>query len=162
LISESVFLTAAHCKSITQVHFTFDTSDAPPEDQYEVELSSYRRGDTEDWAVGHLLDNSITLKLPGVAQSEKCGKPGCGWYTFGDVPSKVDGNSITITGYGQIMPTLIQPQTTHTGALLEIKDNTLHYKAHSMVSLLQKLILLRFMNLTIDNTNNPRLILHII
>ena len=59
LFSESDILTAEHCSlpdNNMQVHFTFNTSSAP-DDQNVVELSSYRTGETlaqepKDRAVG--------------------------------------------------------------------------------------------------------------
>ena len=152
LISESVFLTAAHCGlpsvRFTHVDFLFDgTSPGPNEDRYEVELSSYRTGDLSqqvpgwDWAVGRLKPNNITLKLPGVAQSEKCENkaPGCGWYALGEVPFQSGGNSITITGYGgNFKGTGTSPQSTHTGPLVRINSTHLFYRTDTTVSLITK------------------------
>ena len=76
--------------------------------------------------------------MPGVSQSEKCGVPGCGWYTLGDVPDKIDGNNITITGYGgNFTGTGTSPQSTHTGALLSVEPDKewLLYSADTTVSL---------------------------
>jgi hypothetical protein len=142
LISEDIFMTAGHMGEVTvdtRVHFTFNTADALDEDQYAVEVSSYHFSFVEgeegnNWAVGRLLPNSSTGKLPGVAQSEKCTTPtsGCGWYNLGPVPSEATGNSVIITGYG-IQSDGSVPQSTHTGKLLEILARSLSYNTDTMV-----------------------------
>jgi hypothetical protein len=141
LISEDVFLRAGHCgmpNANTRIHFTFSNTAAPPEDQYAVDLLSYRfmNGNGQDWAAGRLLPNSVTGKLPGVAQSEKCGTASsrCGWYTIGSVPTSVSGNKITITGYGSVDATDVRNQETHTGNLLTITSTRLTYDTDTGVS----------------------------
>eukprot|EP00984_Skeletonema_dohrnii_P025876 scaffold15108_cov71-Skeletonema_dohrnii-CCMP3373.AAC.1 len=77
LISEDVFIQAGHCgtpSSSTRIHFVYGTGSAAPEDQYAVDVASYdgvNGGVGNDWGAGRLLPNSVTGKLPGVAQSEK-------------------------------------------------------------------------------------------
>ena len=144
LISEDVFLTAAHCgipDEDWRLHFTFDAEGAPEEDQYAVDLTSYASeynpSQEKDWGAGRLLPNSITEKLPGVAQTEKCGTFACGWYSLGSVPSQVSGTRITITGYGVSSDpddTTPQPQMTSTGPLSTITSSQLFYATDSMVS----------------------------
>ena len=155
MISESVFLTAAHCQENVKVmHFTFGSSDAPLEDQYEVEsfvkspnYTNSPKDIQHDWLVGRLLPNSITSKTPGVAQSEKCNKTGCGWYTLGEVPDEPEGNTITVTGYGQLFDPRnksAQNQTTHTGRLVNT-TTILIYKPDTTVSLFTKLYYANYM-----------------
>lgn len=149
LISEDVFLTAGHCgvpDEEWRVHFTFGADDAPEEDQYaietELDVNPASYGATFiprlglDWAAGRLKPNDITGKLPGVAQSEKCGTMGCGWYSLGPVPSQASGNSITITGYGSNVDNSV-PQKTSTGALVGITQVKLFYATDSMVRKVQ-------------------------
>eukprot|EP00984_Skeletonema_dohrnii_P023317 scaffold12399_cov114-Skeletonema_dohrnii-CCMP3373.AAC.1 len=132
LISEDVFVQAGHCgtpSSSTRLHFTFGSAAAAPEDQYGVDLSSYQfqnSGTGNDWGAGKLLPNSVTGKLPGVAQSEKCGSPGCGWFNIGPVPSSTSGNNIRITGYGKAAVDS-RTQKTHTGALTTIGSDYMRY-----------------------------------
>jgi len=132
LISEDVFIQAGHCgtpSSSTRLHFTYLRTSAPVQDQYSVDVSTYRglnAGVGSDWGVGRLLPNTSTDKLPGLAQSEKCGGSGCGWYTLGDVPSATGGNNIRITGYGTAAVNS-QSQKTHVGALANIADYSLQY-----------------------------------
>lgn len=145
LISEDVFLTAGHCGAPNEnwrVHFTFDAHAAQLEDQYAVEThpasygARYSPSQGLDWAVGRLLPNNITGLLPGVAQSAKCGTPGCGWYRIGSVPSQALGNSVTITGYGRSSvpgDSFLQPQKSSTSALKRITSTQLFYTTDSMV-----------------------------
>lgn len=122
LISEDVFIQAGHCgtpSSSTRIHFVYGTGSATPENQYAVDVSSYQGvngGVGNDWGAGRLLPNSVTGKLPGVAQSEKCGSPGCGWFNLGDVPTSTSGNNIRITGYGTAAVDS-RSHKTHVGAL---------------------------------------------
>ena len=143
LINESVFITAGHCGAPDEnwrVHFTFDVDDAPEEDQYAVDLPSYASmlipgdGETKDWGAGRLLPNSITGKLPGVAQTEKCGTFGCGWYSLGQVPSV--GSDVTVTGYGILSEEnpIPQPQQTKTGPVVAVTPISLRYLVDVMVS----------------------------
>ena len=146
LISENVFLTAGHCAADQAgqdplVHFTSGAEDAPLEDQYAVDLSSYKSVlvPTEegliDWAAGRLHRNPLTGKWPGVAQTQKCGAQGCGWYSLGPVPSQVSENDITIIGYGEIEGRVF-PQTIHTGPLVNINKYELHYRTDSTVRMI--------------------------
>lgn len=141
LVNKEVFLRAGHCgvpNAGTRLHFTREATVPPPEDQYALDLLAYRfkNGDGEDWAVGRLLPNSITAKLPGDAQSAKCGTAGCGWYTIGTVPTSTTGNRITITGYGSVSDDDPRDQETHTGDLLTITGTKLKYNADTGVSTL--------------------------
>ena len=86
----------------------------------------------DDWAAGRFLPNAVTGKLPGVAQSEKCGSAGCGWFTLGDVPTSLAGNNIRITGYGQ--GDAQRAQTTNVGPLHTIGDTYLKYTVDTTVS----------------------------
>eukprot|EP00573_Skeletonema_grethae_P005131 CAMPEP_0201696978 /NCGR_PEP_ID=MMETSP0578-20130828/8914_1 /ASSEMBLY_ACC=CAM_ASM_000663 /TAXON_ID=267565 /ORGANISM="Skeletonema grethea, Strain CCMP 1804" /LENGTH=628 /DNA_ID=CAMNT_0048183025 /DNA_START=80 /DNA_END=1963 /DNA_ORIENTATION=+ len=132
LISEDAYITAGHCgtpTSSSRIHFVFGTGSAAPEDQYYVDVSTYQGvngGVGNDWGAGRFLPNSITGKLPGVAQSEKCGTPGCGWFNLGSVPSTTSGNNIRITGYG-VADVASQSQKTHVGALTTIGSTYLRY-----------------------------------
>jgi len=147
LISEDVFLTAAHCgvpkeRDDWRVHFTFGAEDAPLEDQYQVDYRTFGLGFVRnkglDWIVGRLKGNEITEMLPGNAQSLKCGIPGCGWYSLGQVPSQASGNSIVITGYGgnSEQDDSFEPysQRTSIGELVNITSTQLFYTTDSMVS----------------------------
>ena len=139
LISERAFIQAGHCgtpSSSTRIHFVFGVESAPPEDQYAVDVSSYQGvngGVGNDWGAGRLLPNSVTGKLPGVAQSEKCGSPGCGWYTLGTVPASTSGKNIRITGYGTAA-VASRSQKTHAGALVSIASTSLAYIPDTTVS----------------------------
>ena len=139
LISEDIYITAGHCgtpTSSTRIHFTFGTGSAPVEDQYAIDVSSYvgvNGGVGNDWGAGRLLPNSSTGKLPGVRQSEKCGSPGCGWYTLGNVPQQTSGNNIRITGYGTAS-IASQSQKTHVDALTVIAGTYLRYIPDTTVS----------------------------
>jgi hypothetical protein len=123
------------------VHFTSGAEDAPLEDQYAVDLSSYKSVlvPTEegliDWAAGRLRRNPLTGKWPGAAQTQKCGAQGCGWYSLGPVPSQVSENDITIIGYGEIEGRVF-PQTIHTGPLVNINKYELHYRTDSTVRMI--------------------------
>lgn len=120
------------------MHFLFGdyTQTAPVEDQYAIDLPTYKFSDPaafgNDWAAGRFLPNAVTGKLPGVAQSEKCGSAGCGWFTLGDVPTSLAGNNIRITGYGQ--GDAQRAQTTHVGPLHTIGDTYLKYTVDTTVS----------------------------
>eukprot|EP00547_Thalassionema_nitzschioides_P001440 CAMPEP_0194203414 /NCGR_PEP_ID=MMETSP0156-20130528/3196_1 /TAXON_ID=33649 /ORGANISM="Thalassionema nitzschioides, Strain L26-B" /LENGTH=523 /DNA_ID=CAMNT_0038929161 /DNA_START=86 /DNA_END=1653 /DNA_ORIENTATION=+ len=133
LISEDVFIQAGHCgtpSSSTRIHFTYGVSGAPLEDQYAVDVASYvgvNGGVGNDWGAGRLLPNSVTGKKPGVAQGEKCGSPGCGWYTLGTVPSAITDNNIRITGYGTAAVDS-RSQKTHVGPLSTIASTYLRYR----------------------------------
>jgi len=141
LISEDVFIQAGHCgtpSSSTRLHFTYLKTSAPVQDQYLVDVSTYRGvngGVGNDWGVGRLLPNTDTDKLPGVAQSEKCGMPGCGWYTLGGVPSATVGNNISITGYGTAAVDS-RSQKTHKGGLTGIMSTSLRYVPDTTVRVL--------------------------
>eukprot|EP00573_Skeletonema_grethae_P005631 CAMPEP_0201712026 /NCGR_PEP_ID=MMETSP0578-20130828/59433_1 /ASSEMBLY_ACC=CAM_ASM_000663 /TAXON_ID=267565 /ORGANISM="Skeletonema grethea, Strain CCMP 1804" /LENGTH=810 /DNA_ID=CAMNT_0048201083 /DNA_START=53 /DNA_END=2485 /DNA_ORIENTATION=- len=132
LISEDVFIQAGHCgtpSTSDRIHFVYGTGSADPEDQYAVDVSTYQGVDGgvgNDWGAGRLLPNSITGKLPGTAQSDKCGTPGCGWYNLGSVPSGTSGNNIRITGYGTAA-VASRSQKTHVGALASIGSTSLSY-----------------------------------
>eukprot|EP00985_Skeletonema_marinoi_P000924 scaffold372_cov181-Skeletonema_marinoi.AAC.1 len=132
LISEDVFIQAGHCgtpSSSTRIHFVFGTGNAAPEDQYAVDVTSYQGvngGVGNDWGAGRLFPNSVTGKLPGVAQSEKCGSSGCGWFNLGPVPSTTSGNNIRITGYGTAAVES-RSQKTHVGALTTIEPTYIRY-----------------------------------
>ena len=142
LISEDVFIRAGHCgtpSSSTRIHFVYGTGSAIPEDQYAVDVSSYQGvngGVGNDWGAGRLLPNSVTGKLPGVAQSEKCGSPGCGWFNLGPVPSTTSGNNIRITGYGTAAVDS-RSQKTHVGALTTIGSDYIRYVPDTTVSSLR-------------------------
>jgi len=127
LIGEDVFLQAGHCGppgASTRMHFTYRTGSAAAEDQYAVVPGSYKSSDHfdggtkygQDFGIGRLSPNSVTGKLPGIAQSEKCGTAdsGCGWYSLGPVPSSTADVTIRVTGYGT------GSQKTHTGSLVQI------------------------------------------
>ena len=139
LISEDVFIQAGHCgtpTTSTRIHFVYGTGSAIPEDQYAVDIPTYtgvKGGVGNDWGVGRLLPNSVTGKLPGVAQSEKCGSSGCGWYTLGSVPSSTTGNNIRITGYGTA-DVDSRSQKTHVGALTTIASTYVRYVPDTTVS----------------------------
>ena len=139
LISEDVFIQAGHCgtpSSSTRIHFVYGTGSATPENQYAVDVSSYQGvngGVGNDWGAGRLLPNSVTGKLPGVAQSEKCGSPGCGWFNLGDVPTSTSGNNIRITGYGTA-DVDSRSQKTHVGALTTIGGTYIRYVPDTTVS----------------------------
>lgn len=147
LISEDAYITAGHCgtpTSSTRIHFVFGTGSAAPEDQYSVDVSTYQGvngGVGNDWGAGRFLPNSITGKLPGVRQSEKCGTPGCGWFNLGTVPSTTSGNNIRITGYGTAA-VASQSQKTHVGALTTIGSTYLRYVPDTTVSSLRAAALL--------------------
>eukprot|EP00984_Skeletonema_dohrnii_P019958 scaffold9652_cov103-Skeletonema_dohrnii-CCMP3373.AAC.3 len=132
LVSEDVFIQAGHCgtpSSSTRIHFVYGTGSAAPEDQYAVDISSYQGvngGVGNDWGAGRLLPNSVTGKLPGVAQSEKCESPGCGWFNLGPVPTTTSGNNIRITGYGTAA-VASRSQKTHVGALTTIGSDHIRY-----------------------------------
>ena len=105
----------------TRMHFTYGVSNAPVEDQYAVDVSTYRGVDGgvgNDWGCGRLLPNSSTGLLPGVAQG--------GWYTIGPVPASPSGNVIRITGYGTAAVDS-RSQKTHTGALDAVNTSSLRY-----------------------------------
>mmetsp|Transcript_2464 Transcript_2464/g.3761 ORF Transcript_2464/g.3761 Transcript_2464/m.3761 type:complete len:369 (-) Transcript_2464:889-1995(-) len=132
LISENVFIWAGHCGTPgdnTRIHFTYGTGSAATEDQYAVDLPTHRRstGFGNDWGAGRFKKNSSTQKWPGVAQTEKCGTPGCGWYTLGPVPSQTTGNNIRITGYG-VAAVQSRSQKTHIGELYSISSTVLRYR----------------------------------
>lgn len=139
LISEDAYITAGHCgtpTSSTRIHFVFSNGSAAPEDQYAVDVSQYvgaYTGVGNDWGTGRVLPNSVTGKLPGVAQSEKCGTPGCGWFNLGSVPSVTTGNNIRITGYGSAAVNSLS-QKTHVGALTSIRSTYLQYVPETTVS----------------------------
>ncbi len=136
LISEDVFVQAGHCgtpSSSTRIHFVYGTGNAAPDDQYAVDVSTYNfenGGVGQDWGAARLLPNSSTGKLPGVAQSEKCGSPGCGWFNLGTVPSS--GN-IRITGYGTAAVDS-RSQKTHFDALASVASTYLRYVPDTTVS----------------------------
>ena len=142
LISEDAYITAGHCgtpTSSSRIHFVFGTGSAAPEDQYFVDVSTYQGvngGVGNDWGAGRFLPNSITGKLPGVAQTDKCGTPGCGWFNLGSVPSATTGNNIRITGYG-VAAVDSQSQKTHVGALTTIGSTYLRYVPDTTVSSLR-------------------------
>ena len=142
LISEDVFIQAGHCgtpSSSTRIHFVFGTGNAAPEDQYAVDVTSYQGvngGVGNDWGAGRLFPNSVTGKLPGVAQSEKCGSSGCGWFNLGPVPSTTSGNNIRITGYGTAAVDS-RSQKTHVGALTTIGSDYIRYVPDTTVSSLR-------------------------
>ena len=103
------------------MHFTYGVSNAQVEDQYAVDVSTYRGVDGgvgNDWGCGRLLPNSSTGLLPGVAQG--------GWYTIGPVPASPSGNVIRITGYGTAAVDS-RSQKTHTGALDAVNTSSLRY-----------------------------------
>lgn len=137
LISESVFVQAGHCgtpSSSARIHFVYGTGNAAPEDQYAVDVSTYKfenGGVGQDWGAARLLKNSVTGKLPGVAQSEKCGSAGCGWFNLGTVPSS--GN-IRITGYGTAAVDS-RSQKTHFDALSSVASTYLRYVPDTTVSI---------------------------
>ena len=139
LISEDVFVQAGHCRkpgASTRIHFTFDASSAGTQDQYAVDLPTYRRrsgGIGGDWAVGRLLPNSSTLKRAGEARGEACDAPGCGWYDIGTVPASPGGNSIRVTGYG-LAPDG-RNQKTHMDALTLVQPTYLRYTVDTKVSI---------------------------
>ena len=139
LISENVFIQAGHCgtpSSSTRIHFVYGTVSADPKDQYAVDISTYQGvngGVGNDWGAGRLLPNSITGKFPGIAQSEKCGTPGCGWLNLGSVPSGTSGNNVRITGYGTAEVDS-RSQKTHVGALVSIGLTSLAYIPDTTVS----------------------------
>ena len=139
MISEDAYITAGHCgtpTSSTRIHFVFSNGSAAPEDQYAVDVSQYAGAYTgvgNDWGTGRVLPNSVTGKLPGVAQSEKCGTPGCGWFNLGSVPSATTGNNIRITGYGSAAVNSLS-QKTHVGALTSIRSSYLLYVPDTTVS----------------------------
>ena len=140
LISENVFVQAGHCGtpgSSTRIHFTYGVSSAPAQDQYAVDVSTYRfqnDGVGQDWGAGRFLPNSSTSKLPGVAQSEKCGTAGCGWYTLGTVPSVTTGNTIRVTGFGTA-DAESRSQKTHVDALTSVQSTFLRYVTDTTVSI---------------------------
>ena len=142
LISEDVFIQAGHCgtpSTSTRIHFVYGTGNAIPEDQYAVDVPTYQGvngGVGNDWGVGRLLPNSITGKLPGVAQSEKCGSSGCGWFTLGSVPTQTTGNNIRITGYGTAAVDS-RSQKTHVGALTTIASTYVRYVPDTTVRTLR-------------------------
>ena len=80
-----------------------------------------------------MLPNSITNKLPGVAQTEKCGTFGCGWYSLGQVPSV--GSDVTVTGHGVLSDEnpIPQPQQTKTGPVVAVTPISLRYSVDVMV-----------------------------
>ena len=124
------------------MHFTFSRSSADTIDQYAADVSAYRGmndGLGRDWGAGRLLPNSSTGKLPGVAQSEKCGASGCGWYELGPVPSRAEGNTIRITGYG-VADVESRSQKTHLGALVSIRSLYITYDPDTTVSLAGKVV----------------------
>lgn len=107
--------------SSTRMHFTYGVSNAPFEDQYAVDVPTYRGangGVGNDWGRGRLLPNSSTGLLPGVAQGD--------WYTIGTVPSTTSGNVIRITGYGTAAVDS-RSQKTHTGDLTTVNTASLNY-----------------------------------
>ena len=77
--------------------------------------------------MGRLLPNSETGMLPGVAQSLKCGTPGCGWFELGSVPTTTTGNNIRITGYGTAAVDS-RSQKTHVGPLVTIAGTYVRYR----------------------------------
>ena len=122
--------------SSTRIHFVYGTGSAIPEDQYAVDVSSYQGvngGVGNDWGAGRLLPNSVTGKLPGVRQSEKCGSSDCGWFNLGPVPSTTSGNNIRITGYGTAAVDS-RSQKTHVGALTTIGSDYIRYVPDTTVS----------------------------
>ena len=80
-----------------------------------------------------MLPNSSTGKLPGVAQSEKCGTASCGWFELGDIPSTTGGNNIRVTGYGTAA-VASRSQKTHVGPLFSIGSTSLRYRPDTTVS----------------------------
>jgi len=153
LISEDAYVTAGHCgtpTSSSRIHFVFSNGSAPPEDQYAVDVSQYVGSGAftssgNDWGVGRVLPNSVTGKLPGVAQSEKCGTPGpgCGWFNLGSVPSTTTEKNIRITGYGSAATDSLS-QRTHVGALTFIGPTYLQYVPDTTVSCTLFYIFIRF------------------
>lgn len=124
LISEDIFVWAGHCgepSASTRMHFTPNSSAAPPNDQYAVVPGSYsgvNEGVGNDWGVGRLAPNQNTTKKAGIAQGD--------WYELGDVPTSTDGKSIRITGYG-VANVKSRWQKTHEGALVTIAGSHLKY-----------------------------------
>mmetsp|Transcript_12461 Transcript_12461/g.26526 ORF Transcript_12461/g.26526 Transcript_12461/m.26526 type:complete len:760 (+) Transcript_12461:115-2394(+) len=139
LIGEDVFIHAGHCgtpSSSTRLNFKYDNSANLAENQYAVDISSYKSLSTgvgKDWGAGRLFPNSSTGKHAGVAQGEKCGiaphdecPEGKGWYTVRTVPSTPAGNHIRITGYGTA-DTNSRWQKTHMDDLVTVATNHLKY-----------------------------------
>ena len=147
LVSKNVFVWAGHCggelgtpTSSDRIHFVYDSSSALSEDQYAVDIPTYRGSNGAagyDWGAGRFTQTNG--RWPGVAQALKCqnqacdhctgnnaGKE-CGWYNLGTAPGSTTGNSIRVTGYG-IANTQDRWQKTHTGSLTGITSISLGYQ----------------------------------
>ncbi len=133
LVSESVFVTAGHCgipKAASRMYFTYGPRGevVPPEKQYAVEMSTYKRvyGNGRDWAAGRLMPNAITGWLAGMAQG--------GWYVI-DTNAPIVNTDIRITGYGtDDDPTRNLMQQTHVRRVTEVTSTSVRYNADTMVS----------------------------
>ncbi len=139
LVSKTVFVTAGHCgnaQSNSRISFTFDPAGVavPPENQYAVDLSTYKRGcttsclglDAADWVVGRFLPNSVTGLFPGEAQG--------GWYTISTTVPSIS-STVCVTGYGTDSSDKNLMQQTHTGKVSVVKEKYIGYGVDTMVSL---------------------------
>ncbi|KAL3806904.1 hypothetical protein ACHAXA_011484, partial [Cyclostephanos tholiformis] len=131
LVSESVFVTAGHCgipKAASRMYFTYGPRGevVPPEKQYAVEMSTYKRvyGNGRDWAAGRLMPNAITGWLAGMAQGD--------WYAI-DTNAPIVDTDIRITGYGtDDDPTRNLMQQTHVRRVSQVTSTSVQYNADTM------------------------------
>ena len=140
LVSKSVFVTAGHCGDATansRISFTHQGRGVavPPEDQYAIDLSTYRRGcssasscsplEAPDWFVGRFLPNAVTGLFPGEANGA--------WYTISTSAPSV-GSTVRVTGYGtDSSSTANLSQQTHAGRLNVITSKIYGYSVDTMV-----------------------------
>jgi hypothetical protein len=104
------------------------TKTVAPEDQYAVELSTYKKvyGNGKDWAVGRLLPNAKTKQLAGVRQGD--------WYEISTAAPTVR-SIVRITGYGtDDDKNWTLKQQTHSGPVAKVDTYNLFYSVDSMVS----------------------------
>lgn len=137
MISSSVFVTAGHCKApnaSSRMKFSFEDKWATvaPENQYAIELSTYKLEFDEnndlDWAAGRLLPNAVTGTYPT--------EPKGGWYSI-DSSAPSEGANVRITGYGADTIGQFQCdlcQQTQTGSLSGSNRKNIYHRVDTMVS----------------------------
>lgn len=133
------FLTAGHCADdglddIAVIEFNVPLSDPNgniqhpgPEDQYAVDpesLQSYYLEVGNDWAYFGCFSNTETGLTPYQAQDD--------YYVLSDTAPPVNGQQITITGYGTtsspVPAEYNQAQKTHTGPYTQASGTSIGYR----------------------------------
>ena len=133
------FLTAGHCadggtSDIGVVQFNVPLSDPNgnvqhpgPEDQYATDPESFQSGYStigDDWAYYGCFPNTETGMTPYEAQND--------FYVLSDAAPAVDGQLITITGYGTTSSPVPneynQAQKTHTGPYTQLDGTAIGYQ----------------------------------